>query len=97
MSRLLPGVLAVAGGVLLAVLLFVPFVFRSYRRRGELGFGPMLVAFGLGGIREWNSGCSSHGALTGQPATEDQNSRAGPTDSGPTSMNACSQPITTPR
>jgi glycopeptide antibiotics resistance protein len=43
-SRLLPGLLAVFGGVLLAVVLLVPFVFRSYRRRGELGLGAALLA-----------------------------------------------------
>ncbi|HET6501975.1 MAG TPA: VanZ family protein [Amycolatopsis sp.] len=43
--RVLPGVIAVAGGVLLAFLLFVPFVFGSYRRRGEVGLGPALLAF----------------------------------------------------
>ncbi|GAA3041620.1 hypothetical protein GCM10010464_01680 [Pseudonocardia yunnanensis] len=43
-SRLLPGLLAVFGGVLLAVVLLVPFVFRSYRRRGELGIGAALLA-----------------------------------------------------
>ena len=43
-TRLLPGLLAVFGGVLLAVVLLVPFVFRSYRRRGELGLGAALLA-----------------------------------------------------
>ncbi|HEY4418858.1 MAG TPA: VanZ family protein, partial [Pseudonocardia sp.] len=43
-SRLLPGLFAVLGGVLLAVVLLVPFVFRSYRRRGELGIGAALLA-----------------------------------------------------
>lgn len=47
MSRLLPAVVAVFGGVVLAMLLLVPFVFRSYRRRGEVGFGPALLAFGF--------------------------------------------------
>ena len=46
-SRLLPAVVAVFGGVVLAMLLLVPFVFRSYRRRGEVGFGPGLLAFGF--------------------------------------------------
>jgi glycopeptide antibiotics resistance protein len=46
-SRLLPSVLALAGATVLAFLLFVPFVIRSYRRRGELGFGPAVVAFGM--------------------------------------------------
>lgn len=47
MTRLVPAVVAVFGGVVLALLLLVPFVFRSYRRRGELGFGPALLAFGF--------------------------------------------------
>ncbi|WP_165777509.1 VanZ family protein [Amycolatopsis antarctica] len=47
MSRLLPGMIAVAGASLLAVILLAPFVFRSYRRRGEVGLGPTLLAFGL--------------------------------------------------
>jgi glycopeptide antibiotics resistance protein len=38
-------VLAVFFGVLLAVLLLVPFVFRSYRKRGEVGLGPGILAF----------------------------------------------------
>ncbi|WP_232666872.1 VanZ family protein [Pseudonocardia sp. TRM90224] len=46
-SQLIPALLAVFGGTLLAVLLLVPFVFRSYRTRGEVGFGPALVAFGF--------------------------------------------------
>jgi hypothetical protein len=36
-DRLLPAVLALFGGTLLAVILLVPFVFQSYRRRGEVG------------------------------------------------------------
>src|SRR5262245_40046619 len=35
------------GGVVLAVLLLVPFIYRTYRRRGELGFGASVVAFGF--------------------------------------------------
>lgn len=46
-SQVIPAVLAVFGGVLLAALLLVPFVFRSYRKRGEVGFGPALLAFGF--------------------------------------------------
>lgn len=46
-SRIIPAVIAVFGGVVLAVLLLVPFVFRSYRRRGELGFGATVIAFGF--------------------------------------------------
>ncbi|WHT23091.1 VanZ family protein [Crossiella sp. CA-258035] len=45
-TRLLPAVLAVIGGIVLAVLLLAPFVYRSYRRRGELGLGHALLAFG---------------------------------------------------
>lgn len=44
-SRIVPAVIAVVGGVVLAVLLLVPFIYRTYRRRGELGFGAGLVAF----------------------------------------------------
>ncbi|MFB9904280.1 VanZ family protein [Allokutzneria oryzae] len=46
-SRVLPGVLAVIGGALLAVVLLAPFVYRSYRRRGELGLGSAVLAFGF--------------------------------------------------
>jgi glycopeptide antibiotics resistance protein len=46
-ERLLPAVPALFGGTLLAVILFVPFVFHSYRRRGEVGLGPALLAFGF--------------------------------------------------
>jgi glycopeptide antibiotics resistance protein len=46
-DRLLPAVLALFGGTLLAVILLVPFVFQSYRRRGEVGLGPALLAFGF--------------------------------------------------
>jgi glycopeptide antibiotics resistance protein len=46
-SRVVPAVIAVVGGVLLATLLLVPFIYRTYRRRGELGFGAGLVAFGF--------------------------------------------------
>ncbi|GII57953.1 hypothetical protein Pth03_63420 [Planotetraspora thailandica] len=46
-DRLLPAVPALIGGTLLAVVLLVPFVFHSYRRRGEVGFGPALLAFGF--------------------------------------------------
>lgn len=45
MSRVLPAVLAVFGGAALAFVLLTPFVYRSYRKRGELGFGAMLLAF----------------------------------------------------
>ncbi|GAB3889702.1 hypothetical protein GCM10029964_059910 [Kibdelosporangium lantanae] len=43
----MPAVLAVAGGCLLAMLLVLPFVVISYRRRGELGFGHTVAAFGF--------------------------------------------------
>lgn len=46
-SQLFPAVAAVLGGVFLAGLLFVPFVVRSYRRRGEFGLGPAVAAFGF--------------------------------------------------
>lgn len=44
-SRVLPAVLAVFFGVFLAMVLLVPFVFRSYRKRGEVGLGPGILAF----------------------------------------------------
>lgn len=44
-SRVLPAVLAVFFGVALAMVLLVPFVFRSYRKRGEVGLGPGILAF----------------------------------------------------
>ncbi|MGO1050294.1 VanZ family protein [Crossiella sp. CA198] len=47
MTRLLPAVLAIVGASLLAVALFAPFVVRSYRRRGELGLGQAVLAFGF--------------------------------------------------
>ncbi|GAA0607529.1 hypothetical protein GCM10009534_47830 [Kribbella sandramycini] len=37
--------LAILFGGLLALVLLTPFVYRSYRRRGELGFGSTLLAF----------------------------------------------------
>jgi glycopeptide antibiotics resistance protein len=40
-------VIALLGGVVLAVLLLVPFIYRTYRRRGELGLGASVVAFGF--------------------------------------------------
>ena len=43
----MPAVLAVVGGCLLAMLLVLPFVVISYRRRGELGFGHTVAAFGF--------------------------------------------------
>jgi glycopeptide antibiotics resistance protein len=44
---LLPAVIAIVGGLLLAFVLFVPFVAVQYRRRGALGFGPVVLGFGL--------------------------------------------------
>lgn len=42
----MPAIIALFCGLVLAVLLLVPFVFRSYRRRGELGFWFTMLAFG---------------------------------------------------
>ncbi|WP_433273772.1 VanZ family protein [Pseudonocardia xinjiangensis] len=42
--RILPGVVAIGVGAVLVVAAFVPFVARSYRRRGELGPGHALLA-----------------------------------------------------
>lgn len=39
------GVLALAGGCALAILLLVPWATVQYRRRGEIGFGPAVIAF----------------------------------------------------
>jgi len=38
-SRGTPAVIAILGGLALAVVLFVPYVARQYRRRGEVGPG----------------------------------------------------------
>ncbi|MCP2260764.1 RDD family protein [Streptoalloteichus tenebrarius] len=46
-DRLLPALVAVFAGAVLAVLLFVPYVARQYRRRGELGPGRAVLALGL--------------------------------------------------
>jgi len=46
-SELLPAVIAIGAGLLLAFVLFVPFVAVQYRRRGALGFGPVVLGFGL--------------------------------------------------
>lgn len=43
----MPGVLAIAGGAVLALALLAPFVYRSYRSRGELGWRPLSLAFGF--------------------------------------------------
>jgi glycopeptide antibiotics resistance protein len=44
--RVLPAVAAVLFAVVVAVLLFVPFVAREHRRRGELGAGTAALRFG---------------------------------------------------
>lgn len=41
------GIIAIGAGVLLGILLFVPFVAVSYRRRGRLTFGRFLLWFAL--------------------------------------------------
>lgn len=46
MGTVLPGVLAFAAGVFLAVAALVPWTAREYRRHGKLGFRRSLVAFG---------------------------------------------------
>jgi glycopeptide antibiotics resistance protein len=43
-DRLLPGLVALLAGAALIAVLFVPFVARTYRRRGELGAGRVLLA-----------------------------------------------------
>jgi glycopeptide antibiotics resistance protein len=45
-ARIMPAVIAVMAGAALAVVLLVPFVAASYRRRGELGWGRALLAAG---------------------------------------------------
>lgn len=40
---MLLGFIAIAVGVAFGILLFVPFVAVSYRRRGRLGFGRTLL------------------------------------------------------
>lgn len=42
---MLPAIIAVFAAVLLAVLLFVPFVAREHRKRGELGAGSAVLRF----------------------------------------------------
>jgi glycopeptide antibiotics resistance protein/uncharacterized RDD family membrane protein YckC len=42
--RILPGVVAIGAGAMLVVAAFVPYVARSYRRRGEFGSGHALLA-----------------------------------------------------
>ncbi|MDA3648725.1 VanZ family protein [Saccharopolyspora indica] len=43
-TRMLPAVVAIVLGALLAIALFVPYVARQYRRRGELGIGNAALA-----------------------------------------------------
>lgn len=43
-TRIVPAVVAIAVGSVLAVALFVPYVARQYRRRGELGIGNAVLA-----------------------------------------------------
>ncbi len=43
-GQLLPAFAAVFGGVLVALALFVPFVAVQFRRRGELGVGPVVLS-----------------------------------------------------
>ncbi|MDA3628370.1 VanZ family protein [Saccharopolyspora sp. WRP15-2] len=43
-TRLVPAVVAVGLAVILSVVLFVPYVARQYRRRGELGMGNAALA-----------------------------------------------------
>ncbi|RKT81959.1 Glycopeptide antibiotics resistance protein [Saccharopolyspora antimicrobica] len=45
-TRLIPAVVAIVLGALLAIALFVPYVARQYRRRGELGIGNAALALG---------------------------------------------------
>jgi len=45
-TRILPAVIAVLVGAALAIVLLVPFVAASYRRRGELGWGRAMLAAG---------------------------------------------------
>ncbi len=44
-DRVLPAVIATIYAVVLTILLFVPFVAREYRKRGELGAGTALLWF----------------------------------------------------
>ncbi|MFR9729006.1 VanZ family protein [Saccharopolyspora sp. MS10] len=46
-DRVTPAVTAIACGAVLSVLLFVPFVAREHRWRGEVGAGRMLVVLGF--------------------------------------------------
>ena len=45
-ERVLPAVIAAVYALLAAVLLFVPFVAREHRKRGELGVGTAAIRFG---------------------------------------------------
>lgn len=43
-ERLLPALIGIVTGIALAVVLFVPYVARQYRRRGQLGAGHLALA-----------------------------------------------------
>ena len=43
-ERLLPALIGIVTGIALAVMLFVPYVARQYRRRGQLGAGHLALA-----------------------------------------------------
>ncbi|WP_243789660.1 VanZ family protein [Saccharopolyspora gloriosae] len=43
-TRLVPAFIGILVGVLLAAVLFVPYIARQYRRRGELGMGNLALA-----------------------------------------------------
>ncbi|GAA0633084.1 hypothetical protein GCM10010174_62840 [Kutzneria viridogrisea] len=45
--RVIPGIIAVAIGFLLATLLLVPYIIWSYRRRGEIGLGHAVLGLGV--------------------------------------------------
>lgn len=46
-AHVVPAVIAITFGVIIAIALFVPFVAIQYRRRGSLGFGPVVLSFGV--------------------------------------------------
>lgn len=46
-ANVLPAVTALIFGTVIAIALFVPFVAIQYRRRGSLGFGPVVLSFGV--------------------------------------------------
>lgn len=67
--------LAVVIGVFLAELLLVPFVFRSYRKRGEVGLGPGVLAWrprshrGLSGLVSGLRVVDARAPLSEEPST----------------------------